>query len=335
MALTDKRDYFFDNARAILIFLVVLGHLLQPYTSEDNYLSALYLLIYSFHMPTFLFISGYFAKHIDQPNYLEKVSRKLLAPYAIFFTFFSIYYYLVGKSDSIQLNPFDPVFALWFLITLFFFHVILVIVKNYKPVYVLSIAIFVSLLAGFSNNIDGYMSISRTIVFFPIFYIGYLFTQEKTQFLRNRKLNIIAIIILIGFFIAYFIHPINSDWLLGSSPYTSIGEDPKDIYSPAKRLFLYVIILTTMFAFLNLVPKKKHIFTYIGSRTMQVYLLHGLIIGVVRGFKFYPFQEPVSIWTYLYLIGLSAIIVYILSSKLVCKWVNPIINLKRPSQFRG
>ncbi|POC78226.1 acetyltransferase, partial [Vibrio vulnificus] len=26
-----ERDYFFDNARAILIFLVVLGHLLQPY----------------------------------------------------------------------------------------------------------------------------------------------------------------------------------------------------------------------------------------------------------------------------------------------------------------
>lgn len=75
MTAIKDRDYFFDNARAILIFLVVLGHLLQPYTSEDKFLQALYLLIYSFHMPTFLFISGYFAKNLDKPNYLEKIAK--------------------------------------------------------------------------------------------------------------------------------------------------------------------------------------------------------------------------------------------------------------------
>ena len=48
---------------------------LQPYTSEDKFLSALYLLIYSFHMPTFLFISGYFAKNLDKPHYLEKIAK--------------------------------------------------------------------------------------------------------------------------------------------------------------------------------------------------------------------------------------------------------------------
>ncbi|WP_416222650.1 acyltransferase family protein [Staphylococcus aureus] len=72
MTSLKERDYFFDNARAILILLVVFGHMLQPYTSGDKYLSALYLVIYSFHMPTFLFISGYFAKNIDKPYYLEK-----------------------------------------------------------------------------------------------------------------------------------------------------------------------------------------------------------------------------------------------------------------------
>ncbi|HDD3731023.1 TPA: acyltransferase, partial [Staphylococcus aureus] len=50
MTSLKERDYFFDNARAILILLVVFGHMLQPYTSGDKYLSALYLVIYSFHM---------------------------------------------------------------------------------------------------------------------------------------------------------------------------------------------------------------------------------------------------------------------------------------------
>ncbi|MEJ3666138.1 acyltransferase family protein, partial [Staphylococcus aureus] len=99
MTSLKERDYFFDNARAILILLVVFGHMLQPYTSGDKYLSALYLVIYSFHMPTFLFISGYFAKNIDKPYYLEKISKRLIVPYMIFFAFFSIYYFLTGKSD--------------------------------------------------------------------------------------------------------------------------------------------------------------------------------------------------------------------------------------------
>ena len=230
MTAIKDRDYFFDNARAFLIFLVVFGHLLQPYTSEDKFLSALYLLIYSFHMPTFLFISGYFAKNLDKPHYLEKIAKKLLVPYIIFFAFFSIYYYLTGKEDAIQLDPFNPVFALWFLLTLFFFHVVLVIVRRYNPYIVLSVAILVSVLAGFSGNIDSYMSISRTIVFFPIFYIGHLVTKEQTIKLRNKKWVPLSIIILIGFFIGYVMHPINGDWLLGSSPYISLENHGGDMY---------------------------------------------------------------------------------------------------------
>ena len=334
MTAIKDRDYFFDNARAFLIFLVVFGHLLQPYTSEDKFLSALYLLIYSFHMPTFLFISGYFAKNLDKPHYLEKIAKKLLVPYIIFFAFFSIYYYLTGKEDAIQLDPFNPVFALWFLLTLFFFHVVLVIVRRYNPYIVLSVSILVSVLAGFSGNIDSYMSISRTIVFFPIFYIGHLVTKEQTMKLRNKKWVPISIIIFIGFFIGYVLHPINGDWLLGSSPYISLENHGGDMYSPFKRLIHYIIILVTMGAFLNLTSQKKRFYTYIGRRTMFVYLLHGIVIGVLRGFAIYPFKDTISIFTYLFLIITTLIIVLVLSSRFVCKWTNPVINLRKPADFR-
>ncbi|PTE69843.1 acyltransferase [Staphylococcus devriesei] len=334
MTIDNKRDYFFDNARAILIFLVVFGHMIQPYTSESKYMSALYLVIYSFHMPTFLFISGYFAKHLDKPHYLENVAKKLIAPYAIFYAFFSVYYFMTGKSDAIQMDPLNPVFALWFLLTLFSFHVILVIIRRYKPYYVLPIAIIISVLAGFSENIDGYLSISRTIVFFPIFYLGYLTTRSHTRILRNKKMSIISVLIFVAFFIGYYIHPINSDWLLGSSPYTSLNHNNEDVYSPLKRLLLYVVILMGMFAFLALMSNHKRFYTYIGNRTMYIYLLHGLVIGFVRGHGIYPFKDTISVLTYIYLIIISALIVYLLSTNFVCKWTNPIINLKKPSEFR-
>ena len=168
-----------------MIFLVVLGHLLQPYTSEDKFLQALYLLIYSFHMPTFLFISGYFAKNLDKPNYLEKL-QKITSSLCNIFAFFSLYYYFTGKEDAIQLDPFNPVLHCGFY-SPFFFHVVLVIVRRYNPYIVLFISILVSVLAGFSGNIDSYMSISRTIVFFPIFFIGHLVTQSHTEKLRNKN----------------------------------------------------------------------------------------------------------------------------------------------------
>ncbi len=78
-----------------------------------------------------------------------------------------------------------------------------------------------------------------------------------------------------------------------------------DIFSPFKRLILYGIILIAMTAFLNLMSTKKKLYTYIGSRTLYVYLLHGLIIGIVRGFEWYPFDNPISLMTYLYLISIS------------------------------
>lgn len=232
-----------------------------------------------------------------------------------------------------KFDPFDPVFALWFLLTLFFFHVILVIVKDYKPYYVLPIAIIISLFAGYSSNIDNYLSFSRTIMFFPIFYLGYLFTNKHIQTLKNKKLVPISIIILIVFYVTYTYHPINADRLLGDSPYMSL-EGKQDLYSPIKRLLLYFIILITLFSFLNLIPEKEKFYTYIGRRTMYVYLLHGLVIGVIRGFGIYPFKDSVSILTYVYLLLFTTIIVYALSTRFVSKWTNPIINLQSPSKFK-
>ena len=56
------RHYGYDNMKGILVFLVVFGHFLElcPATLQKN---ILYLVIYSFHMPAFLFFSGFFAKY--------------------------------------------------------------------------------------------------------------------------------------------------------------------------------------------------------------------------------------------------------------------------------
>ena len=62
-----ERDTYFDNLKFILILLVVVGHLIEPFNDEAA-MGAIYRFIYSFHMPLFIFAAGYFAKRVQSPN---------------------------------------------------------------------------------------------------------------------------------------------------------------------------------------------------------------------------------------------------------------------------
>ena len=79
-----KRDFYFDNAKFILMFFVVFGHLLQSYIDTDVFISYIYRLIYTFHMPAFILVSGYFAKGIYEKGYIRHITKKLIVPYVIF-----------------------------------------------------------------------------------------------------------------------------------------------------------------------------------------------------------------------------------------------------------
>lgn len=57
------RDLSFDFIKGVLIILVVLGHVIQGLYGIDNpdvWENLLFTIIYTFHMPLFIFISGYF-----------------------------------------------------------------------------------------------------------------------------------------------------------------------------------------------------------------------------------------------------------------------------------
>jgi polysaccharide biosynthesis protein PslL len=82
----SKRIEYIDIARGIGILLVVMGHndfgVVSPFA---------YKVIYSFHMPLFFFLSGYFINPgIDFRSFFVKRFNSLLKPY--FFTIFLIYF---------------------------------------------------------------------------------------------------------------------------------------------------------------------------------------------------------------------------------------------------
>lgn len=82
-----NRISFIDQLKGITILLVVIGHLIEHNAGRDNFL---WTFIYSFHMPLFMFISGYLAYvtfRMERFNffnvvlYLGKKCRTLLLPF--------------------------------------------------------------------------------------------------------------------------------------------------------------------------------------------------------------------------------------------------------------
>lgn len=59
--LKGKRNPGFDVVKLIAIFLVLWGHCVQSMLSSDPYKDMVYIYIYSFHMPLFMILSGYFS----------------------------------------------------------------------------------------------------------------------------------------------------------------------------------------------------------------------------------------------------------------------------------
>lgn len=69
-----QRDTKWDNIKFILITCVVTGHMIYLFLGDSILAKGIYLWIYSFHIPAFLFLSGMFSKHAVE----TKNSRRVL-----------------------------------------------------------------------------------------------------------------------------------------------------------------------------------------------------------------------------------------------------------------
>ena len=72
-----NRNIVFDLLKLFAIFLVLWGHVIQQFTILPGVENKTYQIIYSFHMPLFMMISGYFAVSIIKKGFWEVVWQKV------------------------------------------------------------------------------------------------------------------------------------------------------------------------------------------------------------------------------------------------------------------
>jgi fucose 4-O-acetylase-like acetyltransferase len=320
-----QRDYYFDNAKFILIFFVVFGHLIQSFIEQNEMVYTLYKVIYTFHMPAFILVSGFFARGLYEKGYIKKVARKLILPYLIFQLIYSVFYYFLYNESHLVVDPLDPHWSLWFLISLFFWNMMLFGFSRLKPITGVLLALAIGLGVGYVDWISNYLSLSRTFVFFPLFLLGYYLTKDQVQILTRPAFRMVAILLFVAAFIFYSIFPdISYQWLFGSKSYHAL-ETPA-VIGMFVRLGLYLLSTIMVLSFLAIVPKSKIFFTNLGKNTLYVYLLHGFFIRIFRESNA---PQYFSNTENLFLLAIiSLILTLLLSSRFIAAIAQPFIELK-------
>lgn len=283
-----ERNYLWDNMKALLIFLVVVGHAMEVSTFHNSLARGTVYWIYSFHMPAFIFVSGFLSKHYctDGKVRAEKAGT-LIAYYAIFEALFlavRMLFIMNGfKGSMATMSPLQPSRGLWYILILIFCYLLIPVIEKIPPYIVVPISIFLAVIVGRDKWAGSYLSVLRFFVFAPYFFIGYYTTEGIVEKLRSIK--------------AYIRYPLGIMFALASS---AIWYLQRDVYT--KKLFFgkfnfkkmgfsesqgmilrfetYIIGVLMIIALILIMPRCKTVFSYIGKNSLQIFLFHMLLVIV-------------------------------------------------------
>lgn len=310
MPAKSVRSGKWDILKFFLVFLVVLGHAAEFYKGTSEFMYTVVLIIYSFHMPLFIFISGLFSKKTVN----EKRYHKMTGYLAMFFAL-KLFEYLYKLMSGAK-----PGFSLlseggspWFMLALFSFHLITIALKDVSPKYVFAFSILLSCAAGYASDIGNYLVLSRTIVFYPFFYAGYCFDRSTVEnFCKGKNKKIVSSVILVALTVIFFLCKDEIKMFrylfTGKYPYANLEFHPA--FGFVYRIIYYAVVALICFCIITVSPDKTKsgLFEKFGQRTLAVYSFHFIVLYFfyIR-FDCRPFFER-------YLGGFSIIVPFVLSA---------------------
>ena len=299
------RIYKYDNVKALLIFLVVVGHLTSNYVTEYHSIRWFTLWIYTFHMPAFIFISGLMHKRYISEDQValgikgttkfrpDKLLGLLFAAYGMK-AFIYLFRTAVGQNATFSffVEPGAP----WYLIVMAEYEILLFLLRKVNGKTMIGIAFAVSAIIGYFPAVGDFLSLSRMFNFFPIFLVGYYMDTDKlTEFCEKTKLKPLAwLVIVASMAICYFgpwkIYGMRK-WFTGRRSYEFLSDVFGNImpYAWAIRLGIWAIALLLTFSLLIIIPNRRMgVISTIGANTLNIYFWHRPICYWINGLGLYP-----------------------------------------------
>lgn len=278
------RKYSYDNIKFMLIFLVVFAHLLEVNGTFKGK-NLLYEMVYSFHMPMFIFLSGFFARYNRQ-----KIAFSFVYTYILMQVLYSAFKYYVltpETTEPFSLNFTTPYWLLWYLLALIFFYLLIPFFQQSdrrKQAAVLIVLFAVSLLFGFDSTIGYYFSLARFFSFLPFFVLG-MYVKDRSNeieaFIKSKSVKAFLIsfllpaILIVSVFFLCRNTKIQASMMYGSKAYS-------EVFGLAEKLQITVVALLWIAFFMLFFQRFVHfripVISYIGENTFPIFLLHGFAV---------------------------------------------------------
>lgn len=302
------RDASLDNAKAILIILVVLGHAIED-VPKDDLVEGLYRAIYLFHMPAFALITGYLSRRFKASvgSYLKLIGT-LLVPYLIFQV---VHAAILGwvEDKPIAIDLLHPEWTMWYLVAVAFWRILTPVFRAIP--FAIPVSLLIALGFGLLPNLPDVLALDRTLTLLPFFVIGLAFTPEGLE--RIRKFGAIPLgVIFVPVAVAvswWSLDQFGGDDFWFSRSFLQLG-DESAATGFLLRLASYAFGLLGTVWVLAMGSRRKLPLTYIGVNSLYVYLLHSVTLtafrdsGVIEG----PDEPWLLIMSIAFAVGLSALL---------------------------
>ncbi|WP_079123516.1 acyltransferase family protein [Streptomyces abyssalis] len=275
------RDAYLDNAKYLTIVLVAVGHAWAPLTTGSRSTSALYYLLYSFHMPAFIIVSGYLSRGFEcRPRQIRRLLTGIVVPYLVFQTLYTLFMRWAAHDPDREFSYQEPEFALWFLMALCLWRLTTPIWKLLR--WPLTVAVAVAVAASVTPSVSDDLGLMRVAQFLPFFVLGLRLRPRHFEMVRHRTVRILAVPVAVGALVVSY----------AAVPYISAApflhdKDAQGLGLPAwlgaaMTLAAFGCALVMTVCFLAWVPRRHMWFTSLGAGTLGAYLLHVYPIAYAR-----------------------------------------------------
>jgi len=319
------RDNRIDSLKGLLIILVILGHVITSLNNVNVVNHAVMGLIYVFHMPLFILISGYLTKSPGRQSSGEmwRGVANILITLVIFQLLYSIWVIFYGIDFMVALKLF-PQGVLWYLLSLAYWKILL----HYtpapllnRPALYLAIALAVSVLSGLTR-LGNFMSLQRTMNFYVFFLLGYYYRQGmlNRRWWSNNVLH--GGIVLVALPLILWLFPRCGNVMNGADHYPLSG-------IPEKMLILTCSIAMSLLVF-NLV-KDNSLLRRIGKDSMFYFLFHTLLVDGILRYGKINYGLPTTLPFILLYTALVVAALMALSRVKFLKWFTGPMIKRRPS----
>ena len=310
------RDPLIDNVRFILIVLVVFGHFLTSMRDEPQ-IETVYLWIYLFHMPAFVFLAG-----LVITNYAltRKAARRIVTGLLAPFVIFTVLYEWFGRWVDMPVPSDDPLrqpyWLLWFLMALALWRLCVPLLSGLRwPVITTVIS---STVLALTVDLSKYWSIDRFVVLMPFFTAGLMMRPDAIQRVRGAGWRVLGVVILLA---AIPVAVWAKDLQRGFITYSDAVDSPDEV--PA-FLVMYAVAAAMTVAVIALAPSRRSRISVWGTRTIYVYLLHGFF---VRAFRASDVDQALeSTEGMLLMLLVSIVLSILLASSAVIRLTRPLVE---------